>query len=508
MSAAGRHAPRRHVVVVGAGLGGLATAIRLATAGWRVTVLEKNDRPGGKMGRRVSGDYVFDTGPTILTLPLLVDSLFAAAGERRADHLTFLPVEPSTNTVFPDGTMVETWTDLDRLREAWARLDPRDAEAIPEFMRRGDRIWRELDRSFFRRMWLPSDLANPRTWLAGIRLDAGRTYERGIDALFHHPYLRHVMRYKSIYLGSTPQSVPASFLSIPYLEIRYGIWHPQGGMHAAALALEGLAKRIGVVFRYGTPATGTVLADRRIRAVRTAHETLPADAVVFNTDIVYAHRELLDWAALSPATRARFEDARPSSSAYILHLAVRQEFPGLHHHNVWHPASYEDELREITSARVPHADPTVYVCHPAATDPTARMTRGADGRPRTALYALTPTPPLHDRQWWDANREAYRELVENRLVELIGLDRSAIEMRADFGPPDFEQRYNAHLGSIFSLAASFRQSAFFRPPNRSRDVANAYFVGGGTQPGGGIPLVLLSGEITSRLVVADGRRRG
>lgn len=152
-------------------------------------------------------------------------------------------------------------------------------------------------------------------------------------------------------------------------------------------------------------------------------------------------------------------------------------------------------------------DPTIYVYHPATTDPTARMTRGSDGRPRTALYVLAPTPPLHDRDWWDRNRDAYREMIEGRLVELIGLDRDAIELRADFGPPDFEQRYNAHLGSIFSLAASFRQSAFFRPPNRSPDIANAYFVGGGTQPGGGIPLVLLSGDITSRLVVADGRRQ-
>jgi phytoene desaturase len=506
MSAARRGA--RHAIVIGAGLGGLATAIRLATSGWRVTVLERNDRPGGKMGRHVSGDYVFDTGPTIFTLPQLVDSLFAAAGERRADHLTFLPVEPSTNTVFPDGTMVETWTDLDRLREAWARLDPRDAEAIPDFMRRGDRIWRELDRFFFRRMWRPSDLANPRTWLAGVRLDAGRTYERGIDGLFHDPHLRHVMRYKSIYLGSTPQSVPASFLSIPYLEIRYGIWHPLGGMHAAALALEGLAKRVGVSFRYGTPATGTVIVDRRITAVRTTHETLPADAVVFNADIVYAHRELLDWGSLAPATRDRFEQARASSSAYILQLAVRQDFPGLHHHNVWHAPTYEDELRTITSAQVPRMDPTIYVYHPAATDPAARMTPGPDGRPRTALYVLAPTPPLHDREWWGRNREAYREMIEERLAGLIGLDRSAIETWSDFGPLDFEHRYNAHLGSIFSLAASFRQSAFFRPPNRSSDVANAYFVGGGTQPGGGIPLVLLSGDITSRLVVADGRRAG
>lgn len=201
----------RHAVVVGAGLGGLAAAIRLAAAGWRVTVLEKNERPGGKMGRRVLGDYVFDTGPTIFTLPDLVRELFAAAGESADDHVRFLPVEPASHATFPNGTVVESSSDLDRLRAMWARLDPRDAAAIPEFMRRGERIWRELDRSFFRRSWTPRDLLNPRVVAAGLRLDAGTTYARRIDGLFHDPYLRHVLRYKSIYLGSTPRACrPAS----------------------------------------------------------------------------------------------------------------------------------------------------------------------------------------------------------------------------------------------------------------------------------------------------------
>jgi phytoene desaturase len=494
-------------VVIGAGLGGLAASIRLAAAGWQVTLLEKNAAPGGKMGRRVLGDYVFDAGPTIFTLPNLVRELFAVAGEDADAHVTFLPVEPASHVRFPDGTVVETSADVDRLRAMWARLDPRDAAAIPDFLRRGERIWRELDTSFFRRSWTPRDLLDPRVIRTGMRLDAGTTYARRIDGLFHDPHLRHVLRYKSIYLGSTPQSVPASFLSIPYLETRFGVWHPQGGMHAVPLALDGLARRLGVDVRYGEAVTATVVRERRVTEVWTDQGSHPADAVVFNADVVHAHRDLLGWDVLPGRTRRRFEAVKPSSSAYILHLGVRQAFPGLHHHNVWHAPTYEDELRSIIADRVPRPDPTVYVYHPAATDPGAQMAPATDGTPRTALFVLTPTPPLHDPAWWDANRDAYRAGILERLGGLIGLRPEAIETWADWGPPDFAAAHNAHLGSIFALAATYRQSAFFRPPNRSPDLANAYFVGGGTQPGGGIPLVLLSGQITADLVVADRERR-
>jgi phytoene desaturase len=498
----------RRAVVVGAGLGGLAAAIRLAAAGWRVTVLEKNDRPGGKMGRRILGDYVFDTGPTIFTLPGLVRELFAAAGEDADAHVTFLPVEPASHATFADGTVVETSSDVDRLFAMWARLDPRDATAIPEFLRRGERIWSELDRSFFRRSWTLRDLANPRVVAAGLRLDAGTTYARRIDGLFHDPHLRHVLRYKSIYLGSTPDSVPASFLSIPYLETRFGVWHPQGGMHAVPLALDALARRLGVDLRYGEEAIATKIRERRVTDVVTNGGSHGADAVVFNADIVHAHRDLLGWEALPARTRRRYEGVRASSSAYIVHLGVRQAFPALHHHNVWHAPTYADELRTIITDAAPRPDPTVYVYNPAATDPSARLGPAPDGAPRTALYVLTPTPPLRDPAWWDANRDAYRARILERLVELIGLRPDAIETSADWGPPDFAAAHNAHLGSIFALAANYRQSAFFRPPNRSPDLANAYFVGGGTQPGGGIPLVLLSGQITSDLVLADAARAG
>ena len=508
-------APR--VIVVGAGLAGLAAAIRLAAEGVRVTVVERNARPGGKMGRREVGAYRWDTGPTIFTLPELWDQLWAAAGGTRSDDLPLLRVEPASRTFFADGSKLETSSDLRALAESFGTLDPRDAAGIPAFMRRGEALWRELDRTFFRKELSPLSLLAPTSWLAGIKLDAATPYSRRIDRTFHDERIRHVMRYKSIYLGSTPSSVPGAFLSIPYIEARFGTWHPVGGMHEAPLAMERLARRLGVEFRYGTDAIGSIIDRGAIRALRIAprselpralgggpatpnqpgEERLDADAVLFNADIVHAHRDLIGDEHLGALSRRRFRSITPSSSAYILHLGVRRTFPDLAHHTVWHPENPGAELDRIIADPVPTGDPTLYVQHVAATDPSARL----DGR--TALYVLTPVPPLKDRRWWEEHRDDYRAKIERAVCARTGLRPEEIEERADWTPLEFESEQHCHDGSIFALAASFFQSAYFRPGVRSRDVKGAYFAGGGAQPGGGIPLVMLSGYIASRAILAD-----
>ncbi len=508
-------APR--VVVVGAGLAGLATAIRLAAEGVQVTVVERGSRPGGKMGRREIGPYRWDSGPTIFTLPELWDQLWEAAGGRRSDDLPLLRVEPASRTFFADGSVLETSSDLAKLAASFGALDPRDAAGIPAFMRRGEALWRELDRTFFRKALSPLDLLAPTSWLAGIRLDAATPYSRRINATFHDERIRHVMRYKSIYLGSTPQSVPGAFLSIPYIEAKFGTWHPQGGMHEAPLAMERLARRLGVEFHYGVDAIGSVIERRRMRALRIAprtelprtfgggpaapnqpgEERLDADAVLFNADIVHAHRDLIGDEHLGAFSRRRFRTITPSSSAYILHLGVKRTFPDLAHHTVWHPENPNAELDRIIADPVPSGDPTLYIQHVAATDPTARL----DGR--SALYVLTPVPPLKDRRWWEEHRAEYRAATIRRVCERTGLKPEEIEEQADWTPLEFESEQHCHEGSIFALAASFFQSAYFRPGVRSPDIKNAYFAGGGAQPGGGIPLVMLSGYIASRAILAD-----
>ena len=281
--------------------------------------------------------------------------------------------------------------------------------------------------------------------------------------------------------------------------------------------MEQLARRLGVEFRYGVDAVGSVVERRRIRALRIAPRTaqlrsfgggpaepnqpgeehLAADAVLFNADIVHAHRDLIGDEHLGLFSRRRFRSITPSSSAYILHLGVRRTFPDLAHHTVWHPENPSAELDRIIADPAPSGDPTLYIQHAAATDPLARL----DGR--SALYVLTPVPPLKDRRWWLEHRAEYRAATIRRVCSRTGLRPEEIEVQEDWTPLEFESEQHCHEGSIFALAASFFQSAYFRPGVRSSDIHNAYFAGGGAQPGGGIPLVLLSGYIASRAILTD-----
>jgi phytoene dehydrogenase-like protein len=237
--------------------------------------------------------------------------------------------------------------------------------------------------------------------------------------------------------------------------------------------MERLARRLGVEFRYGTDAIGSVISSKRISALRIAprsaqprtlgtgpaapnqpgEERIEADAVLFNADIVHANRDLIGEEHLRLFSRRRFKSITPSSSAYILHLGVKRTFPDLAHHTVWHPENPNDELDRIISSPVPSGDPTLYIQHVAATDPTARL----DGR--TALYVLTPVPPLKDRRWWEEHRHEYRAATIKRVCERTGLKPEEIEEQADWTPLEFEREQYCHDGSIFALAASFFQSA-------------------------------------------------
>ncbi len=493
--------PHSKVVVIGAGLGGLATAIRLANAGCRVTVVEAHGRPGGKLGTLELGGFRFDTGPTIFTLPHLLADLFAESGERLEDYLDLVPLEPAFRFSFRDGTELRLGADLRRTAEQIAALDPRDVAGFLAFLARSSRIYDELMAYFFRRSFSgPRQMFTPRVARAGLRLDVMRTLEARMRRSFRDPRLRHIMTFKSIYVGTPPTQVPAAYAAIPYLEFVYGVWFARGGrgLHAIAEELAALAERRGVELRYGSPARRIAVEDGRARGVvLESGEALPADAVVSNADLVYTYRDLVH-----PRWRRKYTDARlaryePSSSAFILYLGVDRVYPGLEHHNVFFPEDYAGEMRRIFVEKHPPADPTIYVGDFARSDP-ALAPPGS-----SALYVLAPVPHITPAFDWAREADAYRDLLIGKLKRLGLPDiEERIVAEARWTPLDFAERHN-NRGSIFGLSGKWSQSTFFHPPNRSEEVRGLYFAGGSAQPGGGIPLVLLSGEITAGLVIED-----
>ncbi len=501
---AGR-APR--ALIVGAGLGGLATAIHLARAGYGVTVLEQRDAPGGKVRQLVHDGFRFDMGPTILTMPFALDELFAAAGRDRRDFLELRPLHPYYRAHFPDGLVFELSSSMSDVLAQVRAMSPDDEPRYVEYLARAGRIWHEVEKHFLDRLFHSwRDLADPALLVAGFKMDALTSLSKRVAGRIRDPRLRQLLTYQAIYVGASPDEVPATYALISYLEMAHGVWFPKGGMYAIATAVEQLCREVGVELEYGTGVERIVVEGGRARGVVTSDgRELRADVVVSNADLHHTYARLLGDAPRPHMTDASLDELEPSSSAFIVYAGVAKTFPGLPHHTIVFSDDFARDLREIFADRRPLSDPSFYVCAPSVTDPELAPPG------TTALYLLAPAPYLAGGVDWDALAPAYADRLLERAerAALPGL-REAITYRSWYTPADFARDYHCHRGSIFGLSARADQTAFRRPAPRVRDVSGLYLVGGSTQPGGGVPMVVLGGKLFARLVQrdrADGRWR-
>jgi phytoene desaturase len=494
------------VVVVGAGLGGLSAAIHLALQGRRVTVLEQNGEPGGKMSTWSEGGYSFDTGPTLLTMPFILREIFAAAGRKMEDVLSLEPVDPVCRYTFADGSVFNAWRDPAALDAEVERLSPQDVEGVRRLLDHGERIYRASEGPFLRTpfgSWSRDLLRTGLRFLPSVRhLDAFRTLHAAVSSFVRDERLRQLFNRFATYNGSSPYRAPATLAIIPYVEMRLGGWTVRGGMYGIARALAALATDLGVELRYGTPVRRVVTGGGRARGVLCADgREVTADAVVMNADAVYAEQELL------PGRRTpRLPE--PSLSGFVLLLGVEGRYDRLAHHNIFFSQDYRREFAYLVDRAVPAQDPTIYVSVPPAGD-SARAPAG-----HSALFVLVNAPAL-PAGWrpgvagiptpWDEGGEAYADAVIAGL-ERRGLDGLAARTRVRrvVTPLEFGRRFNAYRGSIYGAASNSRMAAFLRTPNVSRSVRGLYFAGGSTHPGGGIPLVLLSGRLAADCVLAGG----
>jgi phytoene desaturase len=485
------------IIVVGGGLGGLAAAIYLAARGRRVLLLEKNERVGGKLNTLVEAGYTFDTGPSLLTMPWVLRALFEAAGARMEDELELVPVEPNCRYHWPDGTRFDASQSLPLLLQAIEQLDPRDVGGFLRFMAYAERIYHAVSGPFLLHPFDGlRDLIRPALLRDSWKIDPLRTVDQAVRSFFHSPYLRQVFNRYATYNGSSPYRAPATFNLIAYIEFAEGGWYVRGGMYTLARALERLARRLGVEIRTCSPAARVLIRAGAARGVALAGgETLDAQAVVVNADPRYAHQELLPDQRRAAARLARLE---PSCSGFILLLGVDRIYPGLAHHNIFFSHDYQREFTAIFDKRVPAPDPTVYVCTTSLTDP-AHAPPG-----HSNLFVLVNAPALGPRVSWEREAAGYRDTIMRKLARmgLHGLERHITYERI-IAPDDLQARYNAPGGAIYGLASHRPWTAFLRPPLRARGLRQLYFVGGGTHPGGGIPLVLLSGQSVAERVLAD-----
>lgn len=498
--------PRR-IVIIGAGLGGLSAALRLAHAGHRVTVVEKNARPGGKVGLLERDGFRFDTGPTILTMPDEIERLFRDLGRDPADYLSLHPFEPIYRAHFRDGTCFDLHREEAATLEEIRRLSPADVGAYERFMRRTERIWRAIDEVIFERLFLSwRDMLDPKVLRAGMQVDALRSMYDRVDGMFEDPRIKQLFMFQAIYVGAAPRRTPATYTVIPYLEQQQGVWFPKGGLYAIVEGVMRVVEEMGVEVRCNAPVAQVRVEHGRATGVELASgEFLPADGVISNADLVHTYGDLVPRSARHKYSDARLARYEPSSSAFILYLAVDRTYPHLVHHNIYFSADYDREMAEIFDEQRLPQDPSWYICAPTRTDPDLAPP-GCE-----ALYVLTLAPALGPASPdWEREKEALAEAMVDRMEREAGLTdiRQHLRWRECFTPQDFETVFNGNRGSIFGLSAITQQTAFFRPPNRSEDVRGLYLVGGSTQPGGGVPIVMLGGRLVARLVQDDLRQGG
>ncbi|CAL9620119.1 zeta-carotene-forming phytoene desaturase [Streptomyces sp. enrichment culture] len=488
-----------HVVVVGAGLSGLSAALHLLGAGRRVTVVEREDGPGGRAGRTRLGGYLLDTGPTVLTMPHLADEAFAAVGDSLAARVELTPLHPAYRARFADGTALDVHTDADAMeQEVRAFAGAREAAGY-----RSLRAWlTSLYRAQMRR-FIDTNFDSPLQLLHPdlARLAALRGFGRLDAQIGRHlsdPRLRRVFSFQSLYAGVPPARALAAYAVIAYMDTVAGVYFPRGGMHALPAAMADAARAAGAEFRYGTGAAGLRTTAGRVTAVRLADGgVIPCDAVVLTPDLPVAYRLL----GRSPRRPLRL---RHAPSAVVLHAGSRRTWPGLGHHTISFGAAWKRTFDEITRTGRLMSDPSLLITRPTAHDPALAPPD------RHLHYVLAPCPNTATgpsaAAWRDLGPRYRDSLV--RELERRGLDGfdAATEEELLVTPADWTALGHA-AGTPFSAAHTFAQTGPFRPANLVSGVENAVLAGCGTTPGVGVPTVLISGKLAAQRILGPGRGR-
>lgn len=480
----------RRVVVVGGGVGGLAAAIRLRARGHQVTLFERRDVVGGKLATHEHDGYVFDIGPSLVTLPHVFDEVFRAAGTSLDEQVELIRLDPQFAYHWPDGSSLIVPDGDDDTERAFDEFVAGSGEQWRAFDDRGRRIWDVAERTFF-----AGPMSNPWSLAKRMRspfdltaIDPLRTLQRSAESFFDDPRLVQWAGRYATYSGSSPSAAPATLACIPHIEARFGCWYPKGGLDALRAAFERVAVEIGVEIRTGTDVAAIVApGGGAVTGVRLADGSeVPVDIVVANTDAEHLYADLLP----DPGALKRVRRAQRSTSGFVLCVGVRGLTPGLHHHNVWFSDSYRAEYDQLDAGELA-GDPTIYACVSSVTDPS----QAPDGCENWFLLVNTP-PDV------EIDADSYGDVVLERLAER-GVDlRHRIEHRHAMTPADIERRYRSPGGAIYGTSSNGKRAAFVRPANRGAR-PGLYLVGGSSHPGGGLPLVTTSARIVTDMITED-----
>ncbi|QBK31214.1 phytoene desaturase family protein [Roseitalea porphyridii] len=486
---------RPHAIVIGAGFGGLAAAVRLTARGYRVTVIDKLDRIGGRAYVHEQDGFRFDAGPTIITAPFIFEALWELHGERMDDHVTLKPLEPYYTLRWDDGRTFRCWSDADRMREEIAAFDAGDIAGYEDFLVESEKCFR----TGFLRM-IDEPFHSFGRMLAQMPHLIARRADRSVHALVskyvRNENVRQSLSFHPLFIGGNPMRTSGVMSLISFLERKYGVHYAMGGTGALARGIADLAERHGTTYRLDTEVDEIVVRDGAARGVRLkGGETIEADCVVSNAEAGWTYTHLLRNHARKRWTDRKVARMKYSMSLIVWYFGTNRRYEDIGHHTIMMGPRYKGLITDIFDRKVLADDFSLYLYRPTASDPSLAP-EGCD-----AFYVLAPVPNLDGDTDWTTMAEPYRQRIQDYLEGSVmpGLSDAIVTSKLTT-PLDFRDRLLSTKGAAFGMEPTIFQLAWFRPHNISEEIADLYLVGAGTHPGAGLPGVVSSAAILDKLV--------
>ena len=485
------------LLIVGAGPGGLASALLLAHSGLKVRVIEKTPFIGGRTRIVEHDGFKFDRGPTFFHYPVVIEEIFQAIGRDAHEELGLIPLDPSYRLVFGKGGSIDATCDLEAMTERVRELSgDKDAEGFKRYITENRR---KLNRSrgCLQTPWRgPSDLLSKRAFSAATVLKPWASVASDLKRLFDDERVRLAMSFQTKYLGMSPFHAPSLFTILAFLEYEHGIFHAKGGLGSITARMGEIAREMGVMFELETEVDEVILEGKTVKGLRTKNVDYMAEKVIMNADFGHAMTTMIPNQKRKKWSDEKLQQKSYSCSTFMLYLGVDKLYDEPHH-QIYASADYENSLKNIDNHKIPWNDPSIYVQNACVTDPSM----APDGQ--STLYVLVPVPNTDPSIVWEGEKEEYSELIIDQMAHLGFTNLREHLVSKTIVTPDDWGASDIYRGAVFSLAHGLDQMLWRRPHNRFEELNGLYLVGGGTHPGSGLPTIFESARISSKLVISD-----